>query len=193
LNPLQSSTITQETIPFSCHSFNKAANYNLAYILFTSGSTGIPKGVCIEHQNLLSFVTPATQQLFCHPNMAIPHSVNTIFDVSLMNMFTPLINGGQLLHSLGTDHLLEEQVQTCTHLFLTSAVFNCFGKKELEKLKNMEMLMVGGETPASENIKICIENGVKFMQIYGPTETTIWSMTNMCRRGFENGSVLGKF
>ncbi|VDO10805.1 unnamed protein product, partial [Brugia timori] len=166
---------------------------DLSYVIFTSGTTGKPKAVCVTNQNLLNFIVASTQQTTFHPNYRIYHSVNTIFDVSCMNIFTTFSNGCCLISAANilnaTNEIIEMNVQFA---FLSAALFNMFDNDEINQLQQLEKLFVGGETINNQQINRCLQLGICLCQIYGPTETTIWSLTNNCTI-FENecGRIIG--
>lgn len=164
-----------------------------SYVIFTSGSTGKPKGVCVTNQNLINFVVASTQQATFRPKLRIYHSVNTIFDVSCMNIFTTFSNGCCLIGSENilnaTDEIVQKEVQFA---FLPSALFNMFDDDEIVQFQQLEKLYVGGETPNSKQLNRCLQMGIRIRQIYGPTETTVWSLSNNCSvLEYECGRVIG--
>lgn len=166
---------------------------DLAYIIFTSGSTGDPKGVCITHRNLVNFTKGSSQQIFLRANMKVYNSVNYVFDVSCMNIFTTLCNGSTLVAG---DNLLKAPEEIISlridFAFLPSALFNTFDEHNLKRLIALEKLFIGGESPNEIQLEKCLKLGIYTRQIYGPTETTIWSLTNLCkRREYECARNLG--
>uniref|UniRef100_A0A0R3RGQ9 Fatty acid synthase n=1 Tax=Elaeophora elaphi TaxID=1147741 RepID=A0A0R3RGQ9_9BILA len=164
-----------------------------AYIIFTSGSTGKPKAVCVSNQNLLNFVLASTQQATFHPKFRVYHTVNTIFDVSCVNIFTTFSNGCCLIASENILNSTVEIVQRNVNFaFLPSALFNMLDSDEIVQLQQLNELYVGGETPNSEQLQRCLQMGIRICQIYGPTETTIWSLSNNCSvLEHECGRVIG--
>ncbi|KAM3727290.1 Linear gramicidin synthase subunit [Dirofilaria immitis] len=168
-------------------------NCDASYIIFTSGSTGKPKAICVTNQNLINFIFASTQQAIFRPKYYIYHSVNTIFDVSCMNIFTTFSNGSCLISSKNilnaTAEIVEKKVQFA---FLSSALFNMLNDNEINQLQQLENLYVGGETPNNEQLNRCLQIGIRIRQIYGPTETTIWSLTNNCSLfEYECGRIIG--
>ncbi|KAL3990186.1 Beta-ketoacyl synthase N-terminal domain family protein [Acanthocheilonema viteae] len=164
-----------------------------SYIIFTSGSTGKPKAVCVTNQNLLSFVLTSTQQATFYPKFRIYHSVNTIFDVSCVNIFTTFSNGCCLIASQNILNAIVEIVQrNVKFAFLPSAFFNMLDEDEIVQLQQLEKLYVGGETPNNQQLNRCMQMGIRICQIYGPTETTVWSLSNNCSiLEYECGRVIG--
>uniref|UniRef100_A0AC34GRA8 Oleoyl-[acyl-carrier-protein] hydrolase n=1 Tax=Panagrolaimus sp. ES5 TaxID=591445 RepID=A0AC34GRA8_9BILA len=171
-----SSSITNSPIKSS-----QQSSHSLMYVLFTSGSTGFPKGVEIENEQVLNFLETAKSQLSINQFSKIAHSVNTIFDVSVFNIFAALISGACLIQFRSLISVVENTLKNdhLSHLFLTSAIFNALSNFDLEKfkqLKNLEYLIIGGETPSKTNLEIVNKSKqLKIVQIYGPTEATIWA------------------
>lgn len=164
-----------------------------SYVIFTSGSTGKPKAVCVTNQNLLNFVLTSTQQAVFRPKFRVYHSVNTIFDVSCVNIFTTFSNGSCLIASHNIlNATLEIVEKNVNFAFLPSALFNMLDSGEISQLQQLEKLFVGGETPNNEQLHRCLQVGIRICQIYGPTETTVWSLTNNCSiLEYECGRVIG--
>uniref|UniRef100_A0A915Q055 Fatty acid synthase n=1 Tax=Setaria digitata TaxID=48799 RepID=A0A915Q055_9BILA len=168
-------------------------SFDAAYIIFTSGSTGKPKAVCVTHRNLLNFVHSSTAQTKFRPKFRIYHSVNVTFDVSCLNIFTTFANGSCLVSSGNILNAVSEIVhEGIQFAFLPSALFNMFDDNEIHQLERLEKLYVGGESPNSQQLQRCLQIGISIRQIYGPTETTIWSLSNSCSvQEYDCGRVIG--
>ncbi|KHN84567.1 Linear gramicidin synthase subunit B [Toxocara canis] len=192
------STLNPEDVDLPCHPIHcvvQSSPESLVYLIHTSGSTGAPKGVCIAHQNLMHFIRFASVQIGARPGFRIYHSVNTVFDVSCMNIFTVFSNASTLITSGSRLNAASEIVEKrASFAFLTSALFSRLDNIQQSQLSvTVEKLFVGGETPSSQTLEECIQNGIRIWQIYGPTETTIWSLTNRCtvNEGCEPGRIIG--
>lgn len=153
---------------------------NLAYILYTSGSTGKPKGVQIEHRSVVNFLNSMRKQ----PGLTesdILLAVTTIcFDIAGLELYLPLIVGARIVlarrevtsHAEQLSKLLAEsgatvmQATPATWRLLLAAGWQ--GNKQLK-------ILCGGEalTPGLANQLQELVNSV--WNMYGPTETTIWS------------------
>uniref|UniRef100_A0A914ZMZ4 Fatty acid synthase n=3 Tax=Parascaris TaxID=6254 RepID=A0A914ZMZ4_PARUN len=160
---------------------------HLVYVIHTSGSTGKQKGVCVTHGNLVHIIRFATAQMQAHPEFRTYHSVNTVFDVSCMNIFTTLANAATLVTADNRLNAAFEIVEKRINFaYLPSALFGSFDSVQQANLESLERLFVGGESPSSSALNECLRRGVPIRQIYGPTETTIWSLTNRCT-SYEGG------
>jgi non-ribosomal peptide synthetase component F len=167
---------------------------DLAYVIFTSGSTGEPKGVCIEHRQLSNFVQRSREQFNINEKSVVGHSINSVFDVSIFNMFVTLASGGRLVQKNKIIQFVEtKSTKKLTHLTLPSAIFNSLTNEKLERLHEYaEWVMVGGETPSSEALSIASKNGLKISQFYGPTETTVWCSVNHYKDREFDGQNIGR-
>lgn len=173
----------------------------LAYILFTSGSSGVPKGVMIEHRGVVRLVKNGStvQKLPSKPRMA--HLSNLVFDASTWEIWTALLNGGTLLcidqstvldpEALGTvfaEEHLDGAVMTPT-LFKQCCATPLF--------KQLKVLHLAGEPLAPLDAKKArdVVSGVVY-NAYGPTENTVASMIyQIPKEGdcvFPNGTPIGK-
>lgn len=157
---------------------------NLAYVIYTSGSTGKPKGVQIAHQSLTNFLTAMSQQLGL-TNQDILLSVTTIsFDIAALELYLPLILGVQLVltrRAEATDgtQLLEKLVKSgATVMQATPATWRLLLAAGWEGTKHLKILC-GGEALPKALANQLLEKGGCLWNLYGPTETTIWSA--MCQ------------
>ncbi|MDA0813694.1 MAG: amino acid adenylation domain-containing protein, partial [Verrucomicrobia bacterium] len=156
---------------------------DLAYIIFTSGSTGRPKGVEIPHRGLHNFLhSMAAEPGLAHGDTLL--AVTTIsFDISGLEMFLPLLCGARVHiarrgEALDGHHLINtlESIDV-THLQATPATWNLLltcGWKGKQSGRPLKMLC-GGEELLRELATQLIACGGELWNLYGPTETTIWS------------------
>lgn len=173
----------------------------LAYILFTSGSSGVPKGVMIEHRGVVRLVKNGStvQKLPSKPRMA--HLSNLVFDASTWEIWTALLNGGTLLcidqsTVLDPEALVtvfaEEQLDGAV---MTPTLFKQCCATSL--FKGLKVLHLAGEPLASVDAKNARDavSGVVY-NAYGPTENTVAStIYQIPKEGnciFPNGTPIGK-
>ncbi|MDF2431590.1 MAG: hypothetical protein JWP44_1221 [Mucilaginibacter sp.] len=158
-----------------------AVNGNdLAYVLYTSGSTGKPKGVQIRHHNLVNFLLSAKKE----PGINLDDkwlSVTTIsFDIFGLELFLPLISGAQLIltnaETAKDGHLLidlvkSEQISIMQATPYTWRMMLEAGWDSYLPLK----VITGGEALAKDLASRLIGKVSSIWNMYGPTETTIYS------------------
>ncbi|MDO8991575.1 MAG: amino acid adenylation domain-containing protein [Daejeonella sp.] len=158
-----------------------------AYIIYTSGSTGRPKGVEISHSSLTNFLLSFKQSL----NFTAEHrllALTTIsFDIAALELYLPLICGAQVL--LASSETAREpyrlvdtinsfqpdfiQATPATWSMLTEAGW--YGASFLS-------LIIGGEALPVKIAAALVNNCREIINVYGPTETTIWSSYHTMQR-----------
>ena len=153
---------------------------NLAYVIYTSGSTGKPKGVQICHQSVVNFLTfmrltpGLTQQ-------DIFLAVTTIsFDIAALELYLPLIVGAKIVlatYKTAADgsQLLEKLIKSgATVMQATPATWRLLLATGWQGNRNLKILC-GGEALPAELADRLLQRCVELWNMYGPTETTIWS------------------
>jgi amino acid adenylation domain-containing protein len=153
---------------------------DLAYVIYTSGSTGKPKGVQIQQQSLVNFLTSMRQT----PGLTdqdVLLSVTTLsFDIAGLEVFLPLTTGAHLelvSRETATDGVqLMAALETCgaTVMQATPITWRMLidaGWQGNPQLK----ILCGGEALPMDLAKQILERCGSLWNMYGPTETTIWS------------------
>jgi amino acid adenylation domain-containing protein len=153
---------------------------NLAYVIYTSGSTGKPKGVQISHSCVANFLNSMEQQLGL-TDQDIMLAVTTIsFDIAALELYLPLIVGAQVVltsreQAADGTQLLEKLVKSgATVMQATPATWRMLlvaGWKGSHQLK----ILCGGEALPQALANQLLEKVGCLWNVYGPTETTIWS------------------
>ena len=161
-----------------------AAPSNLAYVIYTSGSTGRPKGVMVEQRNVVNFFTGMDCALGCEPGVWL--AVTSVsFDISVLELLWTLTRGFTVvLHDdQGPAAIAEELVRHgVTHLQMTPSLARMLtlDPRAFAALAGLKQMLLGGEAvPAAlvHHLRKVFPGALHNM--YGPTETTIWSTT--CR------------
>ena len=160
----------------------QGSDEDLAYVIYTSGSTGKPKGVMIENRNVVSFFRGMDRAIGCEPGTWL--AVTSIsFDISVLELLWTLTRGFRVvIHAdAGSDKMAEEIVRhQVTHLQMTPSLARMLtlDGRNLSALRSLRQLLLGGEAvPASLIHHLRREFKGQIFNMYGPTETTIWSTT----------------
>ena len=155
---------------------------SVAYIMYTSGSTGTPKGVLVPHRGITRLVLNNGYADF-NASDRVAFASNPAFDASTMDVWGPLLNGGQvrvidhatLLNPAALAHVLGE----VTVLFVTTALFNQYVQLIPQALAGLRILLCGGERadPAAFRGLLAQAPALRLVHCYGPTETTTYATT----------------
>jgi amino acid adenylation domain-containing protein len=155
---------------------------NLAYAIYTSGSTGQPKGVQVSHKAMVNFINAMGEKLEL-TNQDILLSVTTLcFDIAALEIFLPICIGARLelvSPEVASDGLqLSERLcrSNSTVMQATPATWSLIleaGWPGNNKLK----ALCGGEILLRDLANQLRERVASLWNLYGPTETTIWSAT----------------
>jgi amino acid adenylation domain-containing protein len=154
----------------------------LAYVMYTSGSTGIPKGIAIQHSSIGRLVLN-TNYVDLKPSERIAQVSNTAFDAATFEIWGALLNGASLEVadrdiSLSVDQFVGFlRGRNITTLFLTTALFNQIVQQQADAFSSLRYLLFGGELVDSEQVKKVLKHGKPehFLHVYGPTEGTSFS------------------
>ncbi|KAK6108665.1 AMP-binding enzyme family protein [Brugia pahangi] len=154
---------------------------DLAYTIFTSGTTGKPKGVTIGQHGLLNMAIACTRDFWMKPGDCVYQFTNFAFDNSVLEITMALINGSALLlrEDYFTPHTFLNEVKhgNITHALLFPSLVNTFKDEEIGELRHLRYWIVGAESASKRILECALKSGVNVIQNYGPTETTAYALT----------------
>jgi amino acid adenylation domain-containing protein len=153
---------------------------DLAYMIYTSGSTGKPKGVQIEHRSLLNLLTSMRREPGFEASDTLLAVTTLAFDIAGLEIFLPLLAGGRLAiasrETASDGKLLMKALETsgATVMQATPATWRMLFESGWRGNRALKVL-VGGEALPAELGRELVSRCREVWNMYGPTETTIWS------------------
>ncbi|MEM6798404.1 MAG: amino acid adenylation domain-containing protein, partial [Planctomycetota bacterium] len=160
---------------------NQAAAANqAAYVMYTSGSTGKPKGVVVPHGAVANLLGSFAHDTGIGAGDAMLGATTFAFDISVLELFLPLVTGARLVlagdqeagDAAALTRLLERR--PVTHLQGTPSWFRMLLSSGWEPAEGQTILAGGEELPPDVAERLAASAG-RVWNVYGPTETTIWS------------------
>jgi len=161
---------------------------NLAYVMYTSGSTGQPKGVLITHRAIVRLVKEQNFMDMSEREVFLQFSPIS-FDASTLEMWAPLLNGGTLAILPPETQSLADigsaiRVHGVTSMWLTAGLFNVIVEQSLEDLRPLRQLLIGGDVLSATHVRKALAALPKTRLIngYGPTENTTFTCCHTITR-----------
>jgi amino acid adenylation domain-containing protein len=153
----------------------------LAYIMYTSGSSGRPKGICVSHRNVVRLVQ-SSDYISLNDAEILLQLAPISFDAATFEIWGSLLNGARLvlfparlpaLDELG-QALLRYQIST---LWLTAGLFHLMAEEQAESLQHVRHLLAGGDILSSAHANKVLQTTRPGWLIngYGPTENTTFT------------------
>ena len=161
---------------------------NLAYVIYTSGSTGEPKGVEIKHRNLVNVLWTMAREPGFAPRDKLLAVTTISFDIAALELFLPLVAGGQVelapASELSDGFALRQRLELsgATVMQATPATWAMLIEAGWSGNRDLRVLC-GGEAVAPALADGLLMRAKEVWNVYGPTETTIWSSFERIRTG----------
>jgi len=168
---------------------------NLSYILYTSGTTGRPKGVLVEHRNASAYLSAFNREFDLTGKDIVVQQGSFTFDVFFEEVFPVLLSGGKVVipsRDQARDiNLMEELIikHSVTIISCTPLILNLLNRGN--KLDSVRIFISGGDVLKSEYIGNLLKWG-KVYNTYGPTETTVCATYYRCPQDIKSNVPLGK-
>ncbi|WP_446745077.1 amino acid adenylation domain-containing protein [Silvibacterium acidisoli] len=152
-----------------------------AYVMYTSGSTGNPKGVRVPHRAVLRLVKNNSFASFA-PSEVFLQLAPLSFDASTFEIWGALLNGGRLILAPAGRVTPEDigtliKMHNVTTLWLTAALFHLVATTHLEILRPLRQLLAGGDVLSVTHVRRILEElpHLRLINGYGPTENTTFT------------------
>lgn len=152
------------------------------YCVFTSGSSGNPKGISIPHHGVLRLVLNPNYCMLSNENV-IAQMNNLGFDATTFEIWGAFLNGAKLVliekEHLLSPSVLKEKIQNyrVDTVFITTSLFNQYSMEEDNPFHGVQQILFGGEKVNVECVKNFSRNlpDCQFIHVYGPSETTTFA------------------
>ena len=152
----------------------------LAYVMYTSGSTGVPKGVEIRHRSAVNLLLSMQREPGFGEHDTLLAVTTPTFDISVLEMFLPLASGGTVVIASSAETVDPEKLRVaiersrCTVMQATPATWQNLFATGWPGVPGLRILC-GGEALPGDLARRMLDAGMELWNVYGPTETTIWS------------------
>ncbi len=153
---------------------------DLAYVIYTSGSTGKPKGVQIHHQAVVNFLCSMRESLGINADDRLLAVTTLSFDIAVLELLLPLTVGARIViasSEVAADGALLANTLTdsqATFMQATPASWRSLLEAGWQGKDDLKILC-GGEALTNDLAERLLKRGAQVWNLYGPTETTIWS------------------
>ena len=153
----------------------------LAYVLYTSGSTGQPKAVMVTHEALTNLLHDFVERLALDETTTMLASTALSFDIAGLELFAPLMVGAEVLMAPSDAEGMAAAVAALDGASRQAPVMQATPTRWASLLaqgwrpRPGQCLLCGGEALSAELAGRLLQSGARLLNVYGPTETTIWS------------------
>ena len=169
----------------------RADGDSLAYVMYTSGSTGEPKGIEICHRSIIRLVHDV-DYVDLGPDQVMLHAAPLGFDASTLEIWGPLLNGGKCVlypEAVPTGPGIAQSIEAhgVTTAWLTAALFNAAVDDDPRHFTGLRQLLAGGEALSVPHVRRTLDAlpDLALINGYGPTECTTFTATYRVARDLD--------
>ena len=184
---------------------SKHIDYDPLYVNFTSGSTGVPKGVVICHRSVIDFIDKFTELFNFNSNDIIANQAPFDFDVSVKDIYSSIRVGATLVivptryfsnPSMLLDYLCDNKITTMTWAVSALCLITTFHGLDYKVPTHVNKILFSGEVMPMKHLNKWMEHlpNTMFVNVYGPTEITCNCTYHIIdrKRKYEDKIPIGK-
>lgn len=168
---------------------------NLSYVIYTSGSSGKPKGVMVEHRNVVNFLYSMSKQPGLLEQDILCAVTSISFDIHVLELYLPLMHGAKIViadtktasNGAALIQLLNEQCATVIQA--TPATYKLLLQAHWQPFRPMKVLCGGEKLHSEMAIQLLDKGNISLWNMYGPTETTVWSLVEQRSKSTDMSSI----